>query len=155
MRPDLAKAISDLTFRMRLLKASQEEQVGQQYLSERELLILELLIINGPTPVSQLSLADPGASDSTISTTITKLWRGKKMVTKTIYPENQRMTIIGLTDKGRKIIEVFNRQRAKRFQTLLEAINTTDGEEKVMLNVLNRAIKFFDERLGIRNRKNK
>ena len=68
MRPDLAKAMHDLTFRMRLLKAGQEEQVGKDCLTEREMLILELLAESGPMSVSQLSLADPGASDSTIST---------------------------------------------------------------------------------------
>ena len=151
MRPELAKAIRDLTLRMRLLKASQEEQVGQQSLTERELLILELLSQNGPMSVSQLSLADSTASDSTISTTITGLWRNKKLVTKTISPENQRTTIIGLTEKGKKIIDIFNKQRSERFQTLFEAIDVTDDEAEPMLNVTRRAIKFFVERLSLQN----
>jgi DNA-binding MarR family transcriptional regulator len=150
MRPELAKVIRDLAFRMRLLKASQEEQVGRQYLTERELFILELLSENGPMSVSQLSLADAGASDSTISSTITRLWRAKRLVTKTISPENQRTTMIGLTNKGKKIIEVLNEQRNERFQTFLEAIDLTDDEEEVMLNVFCRAINFLDERLDIR-----
>jgi len=155
METELAKAIRDLTFRMRLFKASQEEQEGQQCLTERELLILELLSENGPMTVSQLALADPAASDSTISTTITKLWRDKKMVTKTIKPENQRTTIIGLTDKGRKIIKTVNKQRDERFKTLLDAINATDDQKEVMLNILHHAIRFFDEYFGINNKNNK
>lgn len=150
MRPDLAKAIQDLTFRMRLLRAGQEAQGGNIALSEREMLILELLAKNGQMSVSQLSLADSSASDSTISTTITRLWRNK-LVSKTIKPENQRTTIIDLTEKGKKTVDVINRQRAERFQTLFEAINTTGSEEEAILNVTNRAIKFLDERLGIRN----
>jgi DNA-binding MarR family transcriptional regulator len=104
--------------------------------------------------VSEVSAADPGASDSTISSTITRLWRDKKMVTKTISPENQRTTIIGLTDKGRKTVEVFNKQRDERFRTLFEAINVTDGEKEVLLSVLGRAIKFFDKRLNIEESSN-
>lgn len=150
MKQDLAKVMRDLAFRMRLLKASQEEKAGQYHLTERQLLILELLLENGPMSVSQLSLADPCASDSTISTTITKLWRNK-LVSKTISPENQRTTIIDLTDKGRKIISIFNEQRAERFQTFFEAINLTGNEEQVMLDIFSRAIKFFDERLLVRN----
>lgn len=151
METELIKAMHDLTLRMRLLKANQEEQVGQECLTEREALILELLNEKGPMSVSQLSLADAGASDSTISSTITRLWRNRKLVTKTISPENQRTTIIGLTDKGRNIIDIINTQRNERFKTFYEALNLTVGEEEAMLNVLHRAINFFDERLELRN----
>ena len=151
MSKDIAKGVRDLTLRMRFLKAIQEEQANGENLSERELLILELLSEKGDMTVSQVSAADPGASESTISSTITRLWRDKKMVTKTISPENQRTTIIGLTDKGRKIIEIFNKQREERFKTLFEAINVTDGEKEALLNVLRRATAFFDKHLGIEN----
>jgi len=154
MTNNIAKGIRDLTFRMRLFKANQEEQLDGENLSERELLILELLSENSRMSVSEVSAADPGASDSTISSTITRLWRDKKMVTKTISPENQRTTIIGLTDKGRKTVEVFNKQRDERFRTLFEAINVTDGEKEVLLSVLGRAIKFFDKRLNIEESSN-
>ncbi len=155
MPKDIAKGVRDLTFRMRLLKAMQEDQVEEDNLSERELLILELLNEKGEMPVSQVAAADPGASESTTSNTITKLWRDKKMVTKTISPENQRTTIVGLTEKGRKTIEVFNKQRDERFKTLFEAINVTDGEKEALLNVLRRATEFFDKHLGIENVSNK
>lgn len=150
MEAELIKAMRDLTLRMRLLKANQEEQVGQACLTEREVLILELLHKNGPMSVSQLSLADVGASDSTISSTITRLWRDRKLVTKTISPENQRTTIIGLTDEGRNIVDIINTQRNERFKTFYEAINLSCDEEEAMLNVLHRAINFLDERLELR-----
>ncbi len=155
METGLKEVMRDLTFRMRLLKANQEEQVGQACLTERELLILELLSEHGPMSVSQLSLADGDASGSTISSTITRLWRDRKLVTKTISPENQRTTMIGLTDKGRKIVGTANKQRNERFQTFIEAINLTEEEEEIMLNVFRRAIKFLDERLELRTVINK
>ena len=150
MPREIAKGIRDLTFRMRLFKAGQEEQLDGENLSEREMLILELLHEKGEMAVSQISAADGGASDSTISSTITRLWRNKKMVTKTISPENQRTTIIGLTDNGRKTIEVFNKQRDERFAALFEAIDVTNGEKEALLNILSRAIKVFDKRLNIK-----
>jgi len=149
MEIELTQVMRDLTFRMRLLKANQE-QIGQVCLTERDLLILELLNEHGPMSVSQLSLADGDASDSTISIAITRLWRDRRLVTKTINPENQRTTTIALTDKGKKIIETANKQRNERFQAFIEAINLTDSEGEVIVDVFLRAIKFFDERLGIR-----
>jgi len=154
MTKDIAKGMRELWFKMRLIKASQEEQMNgplkgrlmADVLSERESLILELLYEKRRMTVSQIAAADPGASDSTISSTITKLWRDKNMVTKTISPQNQRNTYIELTQKGRETIELFIKLRDERFKTLFEAINVTEDEKEVLYNVLNRATRFFNQR---------
>jgi DNA-binding MarR family transcriptional regulator len=73
------------------------------------------------------------------------------MVTKTISPENQRITIVDLTEKGKKAIETYKKQRSERFQTLFEAIKVTDEEKNVLLRVIGRAIPFFDKHLGQKN----
>jgi DNA-binding MarR family transcriptional regulator len=112
-------------------------------------MILRLLNERGKMTVSQIAAAEPNVSDSTISTNITKLWRDKQMVSKTISPENQRTTIVELTDKGKKAIEVVNKQRAERFKTLFQALEVTDDEKQVLLKILNRAIPFFDKHLGL------
>ena len=147
MGPDLEKAIHEISLRMRLMKAMQEEKSSSDELSEREAMILALLCERGRMNISQIAATDPNISDSTISTTITRLWRNKKMVSKTISPENQRTTIVELTPKGKKAIELFNKQRAERFNMLFHAINVTDEEKQVMLRVLSRAIAFFDKHL--------
>jgi len=149
MGPDLEKAILELSFRMRLLKAVQEDKSPSENLTDRDVMILQLLNERGKMTVSQIAAADPNASDSTISTNITKLWHSKKMVSKTISPENQRTTIVELTEKGKKAIELFNKQQAKRFKTLFQAIEVTDDEKQVLLKILNRAIPFFDKHLGL------
>ena len=154
MGPDLEKAIQEISLRMRLMKAIQEEKSSSDGLSEREAMILALLNERSRMTISQIAAADPNISDSTVSTTITKLWRNKKMVTKTISPENQRTTIVELTDKGKKAIEIFNKQRAERFNTLFHAIKVTEEEKQVVLRVLARAIVFFDKHLGIDKNKN-
>jgi len=149
MGPDLTKAIHEISLRMRLLRAIQEDNSSSEGLTERDVMILELLNQRDKMTVSQIADAIPGASDSTISTDITKLWRDRKMVSKTISPENQRTTIVELTDKGREALEVVKKQRAERFQTLFNAIDVTDGEKQVIIKVLTRAINFFDRHLGL------
>jgi len=162
MTKDIAKGMRELAFKMRLIKANQEEQMNgplkgrltTEGLSERESLILELLYEKGKMTVSQIAAADPGACDSTISSTITKLWRDKNMVTKTISPQNQRNTYIELTDKGRETTELFIKMRDERFRTLFEAINVTEEEKEVLYNVLNRATRFFKQRFDTANVRN-
>jgi DNA-binding MarR family transcriptional regulator len=149
MGPALEKAILEINLRMRLLKATQEDESLSEGLTERDVMILELLTERGKMTVSQIAAANPNISDSTISTNITKLWREKQMVSKTISPANQRTTIVELTDKGKKAIELVNKQRAERFNTLFHALEVTNGEKDVLLKILNRAIPFFDKHLGL------
>lgn len=149
MGPDLIKAIHDISLRMRLLRAVQEEKSSAQGLTERDVIILELLDERGKMTISQIAQAYPAISDSTISTNITKLWRDNKMVSKTISPENQRTTIVELTEEGKKAIGLIKTQRAERYQTLFAAINVTDDEKAVFTRILTRAIAFFNKYLGL------
>ncbi len=155
MGPDLEKAIREVSVRMRLLRAMQEDESHPEDLTERDVMILGLLNERGRMTVSQIAAADPNVSDSTISTTITKLWRDKQMVSKTISPENQRTTIVELTDKGKKAIELINQQRTERFKTLFKAIEVTGEEREVFIRILNRATAFFDKHLGLNKSTNK
>jgi len=137
MEPDLEKGIQEITLRMRLLRAMQEDGSSSEGLTERDVMILGLLGDRGRMSVSEIAAANPTVSDSTISTNITKLWREKKMVSKTISP------------KGRKAIEVVNKQRTERFKALFEAIKVTEQEKQVLIKVLTRATAFFDKYLGL------
>ena len=149
MERDIERAIRELSFRMRLLKAKQEDESSSEVLTEREAMILGLLQERGRLSVSQIAAADPNVSDSTISTDVTRLWRDKQMVTKTISPENQRTTTVELTDKGKKALELIQKQRTERFKTLFKAINVTDDEKRVFMTVLKRALTHLDKHLGL------
>ena len=151
MGPNLEKAIQEISLRMRMLKATQESKSHLEELTERDIMILGLLDKHGKMTVSQITASDPTASDSTISTNITKLWRDKKMVTKTISPESQRVTIVELTDAGKKALEIVMKQRAQRLKSLLQAIQVTDEERKVLIDVCTRAVKFMDKHFGFDN----
>lgn len=141
---DLEKTIQELATRMRLLKAIQEDK-DHLALTDRDTVILRLLNERGQMTVSEIASADPTASDSTISTNITKLWRDKRMVSKTISPLSQRVTIVEITEEGKKALETVTRQQSERIKAFLEAIQVTDEEREVLIDVFKRATGFMDE----------
>ena len=147
MGPDLEKAIHELSLRMRLSRVMQEDQQPEEALTEREALIVQQLAEQGPMSVSQIAEAWPNVSESTISMTLTKLWK-RKIVSKTISPENQRITLIDLTDKGRDELANILRQRGERFQALFKAIQVTPDEREVLIRICQRGVAFLDNVLG-------
>ena len=152
MGPDLEKAINELGFRMRLIRASQDEALFQE-ITERESLILQQLYEQGPLSISDIADAWPNVSESTISLTITKLWKTKGLVSKTINPENQRVTIVELTDKGKEELETILRHRNERLGTLFQAMNVTQEEKDALIRVCRKAVSYIDQHLGIKKSK--
>jgi DNA-binding MarR family transcriptional regulator len=150
MPQELGKLMDELGLRMRLLRASQENgaQIGE--LSERDILLLEMLDGHGRMTVSKIAAAYPHVSESTISTDITKLWREKGLVSKAINPDNQRVTFVEMTEKGREMLRVIKQQRSERIATLFRAMGFTDEEREVMKRLTARAITYFDEYLGLK-----
>ncbi|MCK4887195.1 MAG: hypothetical protein KAS96_07380 [Planctomycetes bacterium] len=146
MGTDLTKVLLEFNLRMMLLKTIQEESQPSTDISERDSIILSLLDTKGAMTVSEITSLAPKGSGSTISTTITKLWK-KKLVSKTICPDNQRVTMVDLAEKGRKAMEVLNSQRAKRFQMFFDAINATQEEKDVLLRIFLRGVAFLDKQL--------
>ena len=109
--------IYDMAFRVRLYIAStlaDEKRIND--LSERETLLLQLIGATGRMSISEISNYYPRVSNSTISTTITKLWKEKKLVDKNILPENQRITTVNLTEKGQKVLEEIKKKQTVVFQ---------------------------------------
>ncbi|NLW85166.1 MAG: MarR family transcriptional regulator [Phycisphaerae bacterium] len=148
MGPDLEKAIHELSLRMRLIRAVQEDQEPEEALTERESLIFQQLAERGPMSVSQIAEAWPNVSESTISMTLTKLWK-RKLVSKTISQENQRITLIDLTDQGRDELANILRQRSERFQALFNAIRLTPEEKELVIHICQRGVKYLDNVLGL------
>jgi len=134
--------------RMRLIKSLQEEKSSIEQLSDRDILLLEMLSKAGSMTVSQIAALHPNISESTISTTITKLWRDKKVVSKTISPENQRVTNVELTDKGREILTVYADHQSQRYKALLNAMQLSEDEKKVLLDIIQRTLTVFDTQLA-------
>ena len=147
MGPDLEKVINDLSLRLRQIRAMQEDQNPKGTLTERESLILQQISEKGPLAVSQISQVWPNISESTISITLTKLWK-QKIVSKTISPDNQRVTLVDLTDKGRAELVKILEQRKHRFQVFFDAIQVTPEEKEVLSRVFGRGVTFLDQILN-------
>ena len=145
MDSDLEKAISEINFQLHQFAAVQQEISELEGLAERDIMILEILNQQRQMTVTQIAEAFPYASESTISTAITRLWREREFVSKKRDYQNQRTRIIELTDKGKKAIEELYKQRAKKFQVLFETIQITEEERQVLLKILTRAKIFFQQ----------
>jgi DNA-binding MarR family transcriptional regulator len=142
--------IYDMAFRVRLYMASKisEQKVGD--LSDRESLIIELVGMKGRMSISEIGSLYPTVSNSTISTTITKLWKDKKLVDKKILPENQRVTTVTLTEKGKEILTEIKRTQADVFSTISVSLGLSPDQAEYFQDILKNAIGFFDETMGLK-----
>ena len=142
--------IYDMAFRVRLYIASQlSEDNRLNDLSEREALILELIGAKGRMSISEIGNFYPNVSNSTISTTITRLWKDKNLVNKIILPENQRITTVNLTDKGRTVLEQIKKSQSDVFNTVTASLGLTVKQSEAFQTILEHAVEYFDEMLGL------
>lgn len=142
--------IYDMAFRVRLYIASKladERRIND--LSERETLLLQLVGTTGRMSISEICNFYPRVSSSTISTTITKLWKEKKLVDKNILPENQRITTVNLTEKGQKALKEIKKKQSDVFNTVTTSLGLSAEQNASFQIVLKSAIGFFDDMLGL------
>jgi DNA-binding MarR family transcriptional regulator len=142
--------IYDMAFRVRLYIAStlaDEKRINN--LSERETLLLQLIGATGRMSISEISNYYPRVSNSTISTTITKLWKEKKLVDKNILPENQRITTVNLTEKGQIVLAEIKKKQTVVFNTVTTSLGLSAEQNESFQLVLKTAIGFFDDLLGL------
>jgi DNA-binding MarR family transcriptional regulator len=150
MKKHTESLIYDMAFRVRLYIASKisENKVGD--LTDRESLIIELIGMKGSMSISEIGSLYPTVSNSTISTTITKLWKDRKLVDKTILPENQRVTTVTLTEKGQKILSEIRRTQSDVFSTVTVSLGLSPDQVEAFQDILEHAIGFFDKTLGLK-----
>jgi len=150
MKEVTEKMIYDMAFRVRLYIASNlSEEKRLNDLSEREALILELIGTKGSMSISEIGNFYPKVSNSTISTTITRLWKDKKLVDKTILPENQRITTVNLTGKGRTVLEKIMKNQSDALNTVTTSLGLSVEQGESFQYILEHAIGYFDELLGL------
>jgi DNA-binding MarR family transcriptional regulator len=150
MKKNTESLIYDMAFRVRLYIASKisENKVGD--LTDRESLIIELIGMKGSMSISEIGSLYPTVSNSTISTTITKLWKDKKLVDKRILPENQRVTTVTLTEKGQQILSEIRRTQSEVFSTVTVSLGLSSDQVENFQEILVHAIGFFDQTLGLK-----
>jgi DNA-binding MarR family transcriptional regulator len=149
MKKNTEMLIYDMAFRVRLYIASKvsEKKVGD--LTDRESLIIELIGMKGNMSISEIGSLYPSVSNSTISTTITKLWKDKQLVDKKILPENQRVTTVTLTEKGQKVFSEIRRTQSEVFSTVTVSLGLSPDQVGDFQEIIEHAIGFFDKTLGL------
>ena len=143
--------IYDMAFRVRLYiaaKLSEEKRIAD--LSDREALLLELISTRENMSISEISNFYPKVSNSTISTTITRLWKEKKLVDKHILPENQRITTVCLNDRGREVLAQIKQKQSDVFTTVAKSLGLSAEQNESFHQILQSSIGFFDELLELR-----
>jgi DNA-binding MarR family transcriptional regulator len=105
--------------------------------------------MKGSMSISEIGSLYPTVSNSTISTTITKLWKDKKLVDKNILPENQRVTTVTLTEKGKQILEEIKHTQADVFSTISVSLGLSPDQTEGFHELLKNAIAFFDKSMGL------
>ena len=142
--------IYEMAFRVRLYTASKfSEDKRLNDLSEREALLLELIGAMGSLSISEIGNFYPKVSSSTISTTITRLWKDKNLVDKRIFPENQRITTVNLTEKGRTVLEQIKQNQSDVFKTVTTSLGLSVKQSESFQHILEHAIGQFNEMLGL------
>ena len=141
--------IYEMAFRVRLYMAAKVSEQKVADLTDRESLIIEMLGMKGSMSISEIGSLYPAVSNSTISTTITKLWKDKKIVDKKILPENQRVTTVTLTEKGQQVFEEIKRTQAEVFSTIAVSLGLSPDQVEYFHDILKNAIRFFDDTLGL------
>lgn len=143
--------IYSLALRVRLYIASKlSEENRFQDLSDLEALLLEIIDTKGSMSISEISHFYPKVSASTISTTISRLWKEKKLVDKNILPENQRITAVNLSDGGRRVLDQIKKRQTDVYSTVAKSLGLSSEWIGPLQEMLEKSIAYLDELLGLR-----
>lgn len=149
MTNDLLLGISQLSVRMRLLRAHYAATSSVAELNDRQVLLLEILADQGSMSVTDLTKRFRGVAQSTISSDIKGLRSAdKRLLEVQLDQHDMRKHIVALTEAGQnKVLEV-RRQRAQTFAPLARALPKEPAASQMLDNVVRDAIRFIDEVLA-------
>ncbi len=148
MDKSLTGLLYELTLRVRVLRASRESDKSSA-LTRREELLLEIIGLRGQSSVSCIRASYPSVTLSSISSSITALWK-KKLVEKQINPDDQRLTMIRLSDKGKEVLAGIRKEQKIMLGKLSESLNLSREQEVLLKELLTRSINFFDQSLEMK-----
>ncbi len=149
MEKSVEMLIYEMAFRVRLYRMLQETENRALDLTDREIGLLEILSMKDSMSVSEIASLYPTVSSSTISNSITRLWKDKKLVNKMINPENQRITIVSLNAKGKRFVKEIKKANSDLYKTITASLNLSPEEEIIFKSILNKSINFFNARLNL------
>ncbi len=152
MAQSIEAILAEMSLRVRLLMSAENAGKRIAGLSERETLLLELIGTKKEMCISEIAEFFGGVSSSTVSMTITKLWRKRNLVSKTILPRNQRVTMVSLTDEGRKLLAEIKKNQLMIYRTVSESLGISPEQNEIFKALLENSIQFFDDQLGLNTR---
>ena len=136
--------LSYLILRQKTLAATQHKLHD---MSNRDLLILEMLDRKGTISFSELNAQFPAITDSTLSASIAELCKNN-LVKKELDPANARGRILTITDTGKERLSHHHENVRSRMAAMFTMIKMNEVERQCCTEIVNRAIEEFSK-LGI------
>ena len=150
MTKNIETLIYEISLRIRIFMTSKGARNRVADLTDRECLLLELIGMRENMSISEISKLCPTVSNSTISTTITGLWKNRKLVDKKILPENQRITIVSLTAQGRHVLNEIKKSQSEVYKTIAQSLNLSPEQADYFKAFIENAIGFFNKKLDFK-----
>ena len=148
MSENIEKLMYEISLRVRLFRNSKGAGKHGAVLTPRERLLVELIGMRDNMSISEISQLCPTVSNSMISTTITRLWKDRKLVEKRILPENQRITNVSLTAEGRSALNAIKVRESEMYKNIAESLGLSTKQDEYFKAVINIAMIFFNHQLG-------
>lgn len=140
----------ELSLRVRVLRTSQESTADKSSaLTRREELLLEIIGLRVQSSVSSIRASYPSVTLSSISSSITELWK-KKLVEKHVNPDDQRLTMITLSEKGKAVLTSIRKSQKIMLGKVTESLNLTEEQEVLVKDLLIQSINYFDQHLDLK-----
>jgi DNA-binding MarR family transcriptional regulator len=140
----------EIGLRARLFRTSKGAGNHVVVLTQRERLLVELIGMRDNMSISEISRLFPTVSNSTISTTITRLWKDRRLVEKRILPENQRITNVSLTVKGRRVLNAIKVGESEVYKKIAESLELSPEQDEYFKAIIEIAIIYFNHQLGFK-----
>ena len=140
--------IARLGIKMRIFRAIQIADSDAGQLKDREILILELLKIQGSMSMTQLSHFFPGLKLSTLSIDIKRLRVELGLIRIKVGKNDMRVHLIELSEKGYDKVAELRSQTGKSYAPLAEAIGKNPAELDVLNRVVEKAIALVEKEIN-------
>ena len=151
-----AELIRDISFLIRLYGASEESKANgggkkakkKEKLSELEILILEIMDYkNTKMYITDFNKLYPTITTSNFSLNISNLWRSG-LVEKKNDPEDQRRTVVELTEKGREAVVAIRKRQMELYEEIANSLSLDPKKDKPVYHAaVERGINYFERRL--------
>ena len=140
--------IARLGIKMRIFKAIQVADSDTAQLKEREILILELLKIQGSMSMTQLSHFFHGVKLSTLSMDVKRLRVELGLIHIKVDKNDMRIHLITLSEKGYGKVAELRAQTGKSYVPLAEAIDKNPADLDTLNRVVEKAIVLVEKEIN-------